>query len=102
MIQHDDGCGIEGLTRIDHSTALRVELVARFRAVTAYFPGPPARQAALTPLRNFSTWILSRLVCPASDLAAESTCDEAPPVSAAPVLTSVMVTATSEVPVAAC
>ena len=41
-------------------------------------------QAALTELRNLPTSSLRRLLSPDSDCAAESTCDEADPVSLAP------------------
>ena len=46
--------------------------------------------AALTVLRNLPTSSLSRLLSLDSDCAADSTCDEAEPVSPAPCCTSVM------------
>ena len=44
----------------------------------------PRPQAALTELRNLLTSSLRRLESPDSDCAADSTCDEAEPVSLAP------------------
>src|SRR5664279_3635769 len=60
------------------------------------------RQAARTECKNFPTSSLSRLLSPDSDCAAESTCDEAEPVSLAPRCTSVMLEETCWVPCAAC
>ena len=50
----------------------------------------PACQAARTVFRNLPTSSLSRLLSPDSNCAAESTCEEADPVSLAPRCTSVM------------
>src|SRR5882757_9412855 len=60
------------------------------------------RQAALTELRNLPTSSLSRLLSTYSDCAADSTCEEADPVSLAPRWTLLMLELTSEVPSAAC
>ena len=59
-------------------------------------------QAALTVSRNLPTSSLSRLLSPDSDCAADSTCEEAEPVSLAPRCTSVMLEETCWVPCAAC
>ena len=59
-------------------------------------------QAALTELRNLPTSSLSRLLSLDSDCAAESTCEDADPVSLAPRCTSVMLADTCWVPCAAC
>jgi hypothetical protein len=63
---------------------------------------PLSGQAALTELRNFETSFLSRLLSPDSIFAAESTCEDAEPVSLAPCCTSVMLEETCWVPCAAC
>src|SRR3981189_17500 len=63
--------------------------------------GPPC-YAALTELRTLPTSSLRRLLSPDSDCAADSTCDEADPVSPAPRCTSVMLEETCWVPWAAC
>src|SRR5260370_6190504 len=63
---------------------------------------PPRRYAARTESRNLPTSSLSRLLSPDSDCAAESTCEEAEPLSDAPRCTSVMLAATCWVPCAAC
>src|SRR5450631_3064422 len=60
------------------------------------------RQAVRTLFRNFPTSSLSRLLSPDSDCAAESTCEEADPVSLAPRCTSVTLDDTWCVPRAAC
>src|SRR6476619_3326004 len=59
-------------------------------------------QAARTELRNLPTSSLRRLLSPDSDCAADSTCEEAEPVSLAPRCTSVMLDETCWVPCAAC
>src|SRR6185369_15349145 len=59
-------------------------------------------QAARTELRNLPTSSLRRFESVESDCAADSTCDDAEPVSLAPRCTSVMLEETSWVPCAAC
>src|SRR5882762_6518733 len=59
-------------------------------------------QAARTESRNLPTSSLRRLLSPDSDCAADSTCEEAEPVSLAPRCTSVMLDDTCWVPCAAC
>src|SRR5258707_501948 len=61
---------------------------------------PP--QAARTELRNLPTSVRRRPLSPDSVCAAESTCEEADPVSVAPRCTSVMLEETCWVPCAAC
>ena len=61
-----------------------------------------ALQAARTELRNRPTSSLRRLESPESDFAADSTCEEAEPVSLAPRCTSAMWDETCWVPWAAC
>src|SRR5579864_2446273 len=63
---------------------------------------PAGRQAARTEVRNFDTSARSRPESVESVCAAESTCEEAEPVSAAPRCTSAMLEDTCWVPVAAC
>src|SRR3569832_2353651 len=58
-------------------------------------------QAARTELRNFPTSCLRRLESPESDLAADSTCEDADPVSLAPRCTTTMLEETCMVPWAA-
>src|SRR5215475_3504206 len=67
-------------------------------------PGPLGMpdQAARTSVRNFDTSALSRPESDDSDLAADSTCEDAEPVSVAPRCTSVMLEETCWVPCAAC
>src|SRR6266446_9911941 len=60
------------------------------------------RHAARTVLRNLPTWVLSRLESRDSVCAAESTCEEADPVSLVPRCTPVMLALTCWVPCAAC
>src|SRR5581483_5843982 len=60
------------------------------------------RQAARTLLRNSSTSLFSRFDSFDSDCAEDSTCEEAAPVSPAPLLTSVALLATCEDIWAAC
>ena len=66
-------------------------------------PGPAAcgAQAARTVLRNFSTSLLRLRLSFESERADASTCAEAEPVALAPVLTWVIFSATSAVPLAA-
>src|SRR5215475_11619291 len=59
-------------------------------------------QAARTLVRNFETSLLRRVLSPDSILAADSTCEDAEPVSVAPRCTSVMLDETCMVPWAAC
>src|SRR3954469_19835863 len=59
-------------------------------------------QAARTEFRNLPTSSLRRLLSPDSDCAADSTCEEAEPVSLAPRCTSMMFEDTCWVPCAAC
>src|SRR3954469_8301557 len=59
-------------------------------------------QAARTEFRNLPPSSLRRLLSPDSDCAADSTCEEAEPVSLAPRCTSVMLDETCCVPCAAC
>src|SRR5438094_465890 len=59
-------------------------------------------QAARTVLRNLPTSSLSRLESRDKDCAAESTCEDADPVSVEPRCTSVMLEETCWVPCAAC
>src|ERR1043166_6950457 len=59
-------------------------------------------QAARTESRNFVTSSLSRLLSPESICAADSTCEDADPVSPAPRWTSPMLLETCWVPWAAC
>src|SRR5260370_26588823 len=59
-------------------------------------------QAARTVSRNLPTSSLRRLESDDNDWAAESTCEEAEPVSLAPRCTSVMLDETCWVPCAAC
>src|SRR5882672_9140634 len=61
-----------------------------------------ARQAARTEVRNLETSARRRPLSPDSDFAADSTCEEAEPVSVAPRCTSVMLDDTCWVPCAAC
>src|SRR5450755_4027512 len=60
------------------------------------------RQAARTDVRNLLTSARRRPLSPDSDFAAESTCEEAEPVSVTPRCTSVMFDETCCVPCAAC
>src|SRR5215217_5907136 len=78
-------------------------LLKKSRLYTGCDTGQPAcgTQAARTVLRNFSTSLLRlRLSCE-SDRADDSTCAEAEPVELAPLLTWVIFSATSAVPLAA-
>ena len=55
-------------------------------------------QAARTEVRNFDTSTFKRLKSPASIFAADSTCEDAEPVSVAPRCTSVILDETCRVP----
>src|SRR5215510_14473275 len=64
--------------------------------------GNVAHQAARTEVSNLETSALRRPLSPDSDFAADSTCEDAEPVSVAPRSTSVMLDDTCWVPRAAC
>src|SRR5207237_9496032 len=76
---------------------------ARFPAGNRLLRRPPTgRQAARTESRNLPTSVLRRWLSPDSDCAADSTCEEAAPVSLAPRCTSEILEETCWVPRAAC
>src|SRR5260370_9199487 len=77
--------------------ALFFALMPRPVDLREFCEAPPC-YAALTEVRNLLTSTLSRLESPDSDCAAESTCEDAEPVSPAPRCTSVSLGETSMVP----
>jgi hypothetical protein len=76
--------------KFENRSALRTGSTAIAQRLARRRCSAIVRQAARTESRNFATSTLRRLLSPDSICAAESTCEEADPVSPAPRCTSVM------------